>query len=779
MSQEFSAVGKRLVQMDTPIKATGTARYAGDIKLPGMLVGKVLRSPYPHAKIKRIDKSKAEKLPGVEAVIAWEDTPKILYASSFRDMPMSPSGSLQRADEYILADKARYVGDGIAAVAAVNEQVAEEALRLIGVEYEELSFVFHPREAIKPGAPKVHDYADNNIAVHVSYPLAQGDIEKGFQESDVIVEETFFVTKQVSAHLETQTCIASVDSTGKITCYTPCQLPFPFRRELAKIFNIPEGKINVVNPFVGGSFGARLSSYNEPVAIALAMKTRKPVKIEYTMEEDFTCVHTRTADEYTIKMGFKKDGTLHSMQIKVLTWAGAYLGRAQLAGGITLIWGMGHYRCPNRAGECDVVYCNTTPSAAMRGYGNAEIMWGVEQLMDMAAEKLGMDPLELRLKNIKKVGEPSNLGLPIESIYLEDCIKDGAERIGWKEKWGKKKEGLRRRGVGMANMTHCSGAYPLLIEHSGAIVKFNEDGSVNLIVNPASPGTHIWGALSQIAAEELGIYPEDVYIVTGETDKTLFDLGSHASRSTYVTGNAVLEAAREAKKQLLERASEMLEISPEELEVKNRWIYVKEVPEKKLSISQVVRSVMWNMTGECINIAGKSSFASKWTSPPAAAYFAEVEVDTETGEVKVLTFITAADCGTAINPMAVEGQCEGGIQQGIGYALSEDFVINNETGMLESDNFTTYKMPSSLDMPKTEIIIINKPDPKGPFGAKGVGEPAMVGIAPAIANAVYDAVGVRITDLPVTPEKVLKKLKAESSKDKDSSRLKATVLIFL
>ena len=763
MGQEFAVVGKRIVQKDTPIKATGAAKYGVDIKLSGMLVGKVLRSPYPHARIERIDKSKAEKITGVEAVISWEDTPKIIYASSFRDLPMAPSGSLQRADEYVLTDKARYIGDAVAAVAAVNERVAEEALQAIKVEYEELPFVINPRDAVKPGAPKLHDYADNNIAVRVSYPLAEGDVEKGFQESDVTVEDSFSVTKQSSAPLEPQVTIASVDPTGKVTCYSQNQLAFPLRRELAKIFNLPEGMINVVNPFVGGSFGARLSVFNEPIGVALAMKAGKPVKIEYSMEENFTCLHTRTGNEYTVKMGFKKDGTLHAMQIKIQTWVCAYLGRAQLAGGIMLFWGMGHYRCPNKAGECEVVYCNTTPSAAMRGYGNPEVMWGVEQVVDMAAEKLGIDPMELRLKNIKKVGEPSNMALPIESTYLEDCLKAGAESIGWQVKWGRKKEGLKRRGVGMATMTHCSGAYPLLIEHSGAMVKFNEDGSLNLIVNPGSPGTHIWGTLSQIAAEELGIYSEDIHIVTGETDKTLFDLGSHASRSTHVTGLAVLRAAREAKEQMLERAGKMLEVSPGELEVKDRRVYVKTAPDKGLSVSEVVRSAMWDLKGEAMNIAGKSSVASTWFSPPTAAYFTEVEVDTETGEVEVLKFITVVDCGTAINPMTVEGQCEGGIQQGLGYAMMEDFSINKETGVLESDNFTTYKMPSSLDMPETEIIIINKPDPKGPFGAKGVAEPGLVGIAPAIANAIYDAVGIRITDLPITPEKVLKALKEKQS----------------
>jgi xanthine dehydrogenase molybdenum-binding subunit len=765
MAEKFSVVGKRITQVDAAAKATGAARYTVDLKLPGMLIGRVLHSPYPHAKIKKIDKSKAEKLPGVEAVITIDDTPKILWARSFRDLPMAPSGSLQQSDEYILADKARYVGDPVAAVAAVDEKTADEALDLIEVEYEKLPFVLSPWEAMKPGAPVIHNFAPNNIVVRATPPpfLVKGDVEKGFAESDVVVEESFFVGKQVACQMEPQACVASVDANGRITCYSPCQLAHPFRRELGKMFNKPVGMINVISPFVGGSFGTRLSCHNEPICVALALKTNKPVKLEYTKEEDFTATDTRTPHYYTIKMGFKKDGTLHAFTIHTTSWSGGYLGRAQLAGGITLVWGLGHYRCPNTDGWCDVVYTNVPLGGAVRGYGNPEIMWGVEQTMDMAAEKLGIDPVELRLKNVKHAGEMANMGLPIESSYLDDCIKEGAKRIGWKEKREKREEGKIKRGVGMATMTHCSGAWPLLIEHSNAFIKFNEDGTISLTVNPGSPGTHIWGTLAQIAAEELGIRVEDVNIVTGSTDATMFDLGSHASRSTYVTGNAVLEAAQQAKAQLLERAAKMLDVSPDELEVKDRQVYSIKAPEKRISVADVCFNAIWNLKGESLNISGKSSWASHYNSVPTAAYFAEVEVDTETGEVKVIKFITVVDCGKAVNPMTVEGQCEGGIQQGIGYGLTEDYVINKDTGVVESDNFTTYKMPGTLDMPETEVIIIDKPDPKGPFGAKGVGEPAMVGIAPAIANAVYDAVGVRITDLPVTPEKVLTALKAKSA----------------
>lgn len=767
MNKEFSSVGKRITQVDVAAKATGEARYTPDLKLPGMLIGKVLHSPYPHANIKNIDISKALALPGVEAVITFEDTPKKAYARSYRDSPMNASGHLQHSDEYILNEKVRYVGDHIAAVAAVDEKTADLALDLIEVEYEILPFYIDPQEAMQPGTVPIHDWAPNNIPIVMdSAPpyLAQGDVEKGFAESDVVVEETFFASKQVGAHLETQACLANVDANGRITCYSPSQLPHLFRRELAKMFHTTVGKINVVTPFVGGSFGIRLSCQNEPICIALALKTRKPVKLVYTMEEDFTELDTRTPDYFTIKMGFKKDGTLHAYHIDTLTWSGGYLGRAQLAGGITLAWGLGHYRCPNTNGKVTIVYTNTTPTGAMRGFGNPEVSWAAEQVIDMGAEKLGLDPVEVRLKNTKKPGEISNTGLPIESTWEDECLIQGAEAIGWKEKFGKpKQEGKVRRGVGCACMHHCSGAHPLLLEHSGAIIKFNEDGSASLMVNPGSPGTHIWGALAQIAAEELGIYPEDFNIVAGTTDGSLFDLGSHASRSTYVTGGAVRQAARQAKGRLLARAAKTLEVSPDELDIKDRQIFVKSSPERKVSVADICFNGIFNFEGDCETVMGAASFESRWNSPPTAAFFAEVEVDMETYEVKVINLVNAQDCGTAINPMTVEGQCEGGIQQGVGYALTEHYSINRDTGKAETDNFTTYKMPGTLDMPKsTEIIIINKPDPKGPFGAKGVGEPAMVGVAPAIGNAIYDAVGVRITDLPITPEKIFAALKMKS-----------------
>jgi len=759
MSQKLSVVGKRIIQPDAAAKATGNAIYASDITIPGMLIGRVLRSPYPHAKIKRIDKSKAENLPGVEALITPEDTAQWKkFDRGLKDLPMIAGGYTVPADEGVLNERARHFGDAIAAVAAINEHIAEEALELIEVEYEELPFVIDPEEAMKPGATQISDFAGSNIGKHMSYAFPEGDVEKALGEADCVVEGTFTTTKQEHCTAESAAAVARIDISGRLIVWSQCQLAHLARREIAHIFNMPVRKVKLITPVIGGSFGQRGSLCAEPICIALALKTGKPVKLVYSREENFIALESRTGFKCNLKIGFKKDGTLTAIQVYMLGRLGGYMGCGPMASAIGMIFGLGHYRCPNRAGEADMVMTNTPVSGAFRGFGNPAIMWGIEQLVDEAAEKLNMDPLTIRLKNIKRAGEIANMGLCLESTYLEECIKRGAKAIGWREKWGKTKKGKTRRGVGVATMTHCSGAAPLYLDHSNAFVKLNEDGSADLVVHPAPVGQHIWGALSQIAAEELGIHAEDINIVTGDTDVTLFEYGSDASRSTYAVGNATLMAAHEAKEQILARAAEMLDVSSEALKISDRKISSRTDPKKSISVAEVCYDAIYNFKGECLNISGKCSWESKWNSPPAGAFFAEVEVNTDTGQVTVIRFVTAMDCGKAINPMAVEGQLEGGMQQGIGYGLTEDYVINKDTGVVETDNYDSYKMPGILDMPKTKVIIIDEPDPKGPFGAKGVGEPGMVGVAPAIANAIYDAIGVRIKDLPITPEKVLEVL---------------------
>ena len=759
MNEEFSVVGKRIRQPDGPAKATGEAKFVGDLRMPGMLIAKVLRSPHAHARVAAIDTSRAEALPGVAAVLTPDDLEDWSgFDRGMKDMPLVAGGYRIPPEEQVVNRVARHYGDAVAAVAAVNEHIAEEAHSLLEVEYEVLPFVLNAEEALRSGAPQVTEAAPGNIGKHLSYPYPEGDVDQALAEADLVVEGEFQTTKQDHCTQETAACLAYVDASGRLNVWSQCQLAHLARRELANIFNLPVHKVKIMTPFVGGSFGQRGALCAEPVAVALALKTNKPVKLVFSREDNFLGLESRTGfDNIHVRLGFKKDGTLTAIKTNMLGHLGGYMGCGPMASVIGMTLSMGHYRCPNRYGDADMVMTNIPVSGAMRGFGNDAMMFCIEQLVDEAAEKLGLDPIDIRLKNTKQPGETASMGLMLESSYLEDCMRAGAERFGWQElrSQPKETEGRIRRGCGMATMSHCTGAAPLYLEHSNAMVKFNEDGSVNLTVYPAPVGTHIWGALSQICAEELGIGVEDVSIVTGDTDITLFEYGSDASRSTYAIGGATLRAARKAKEQLLAHAAEMLEVPPDQLETRDRRVFSKADPNKSIDVGEVCYDAIYSFGGEATNFAGKQSFEPTWNSPTFGAYFAEVEVDTETGRVCVTRFVTAIDCGKAINPMAVEGQLEGGLQQGLGYALTENFLVNETTGKVETTNYDSYKVPGTLDMPHSEVIIVDKPDPKGPFGAKGVGEPGMVGIPPAIANAIYDAIGVRIHSLPMTPERIL------------------------
>ncbi len=762
--QEFSIVGKRLPRVDAVEKASGTAEFAGDIRLPRMRFGKVLRSPHAHAWVKMIDTSKAERLPGVVAVITPKDlVPNKAFIGSYAELPIVAYGASPKlADQFILTDKARFVGDPIVAVAAQSEDIALEALKLIDVEYEVLPAVFDAEEATKPEASRIHDAVEGNVAVHWISPLSKGDVDRGFSESDCVVESSFRTTKQIHCHIEPATAIAHFDATGRLNIWSQTQQPHPARRQLAYLFDLPVGQVKVISPFVGGSFGGRNGLNPELVAAALAKKAGQPVKVEYTTDENFHAVNSRSSFTYTAKLGFKKDGTLVAIAVRAFVNSGAYLCRTTTAASVFMGNCLeGPYRCPSKIGEAFLVYTNLTPSGSCRGMGNPEAMWGIEQLIDIAAEKLGMDPIELRLKNLKNVGEPAYMGLPIESTALAECIRRGAARTGWQEKKARRDTGTKRRGIGLGIMMHNCGAHPILVAHSGTYIKLNEDGSVNLIAHPEEAGTGIWGAVAQMAAEEIGIRVEDVHVVHGDTDTTTFDIGSVASGKAYIFGNAVKIAAREVKRQLLELAADTIEISPGDLEAKDGTIYVKELPERGVSVAQVAHDAIYNLKMKGVDIVGTGTYQATAASIPGQAVFAEVEVDVETGKVDLLQLVVGNDSGIMINPMTVEGQIEGGAAMGIGYVLFEDPILDEETGKLLNDSFETYRIPSSLEIPPIEIVPVEEPDPIGPFGNKGVGESASVAIAPAIANALYNAVGIRITELPITPDKILSALEAK------------------
>lgn len=755
MIGDLSVVGKRVPRWAAHEKSTGTARFLADIKLPGMLVGRLLFSPHAHAKILNIDTSKAEKVPGVEAVITWDDVPKKLYNPNKQDM-INLHPELELKDTYVLSEKARFVGDRIAAVAAVDSATAQRALSLIDVTYEVLPAVFDPKEAMIPGAPKIHDFADNNVSLHLDFPVAWGNVEQGFRDADIVLEETFRSARNHICQIEPCTCIVDIGTDGSLIIWSPSQHVFLHRRKIAEIFDIPEGMIKWITPHVGGGFGKYGSLSLEPVCVALAKKAGRPVKLELTREEDLIATETRQRFITTGKIGIKNDGTITALQEKIIVDGGAYFTHNSSTTNVNMGSFLGLYRCPNVAAEADCVYSNLNPTGGVRGYGNHEGTCVLEQLVDKAAHEIGMDPLELRLKNIKKTGDPGCTGLPMETCTFEELIKLGAERIEWKKKKAPKgANGKKRHGIGIGIMMDVSGAQPFNTQHRNALIKLNADGSVNLIISAADIGQNLIGTLAQIAAETLCLNYEDIHIVTGNTDSTLYDTGQHASGGVYQIGHAVIRAAEEVRTQLLERAAKRLEVSIDDLAIKDKRIYVKSNPEKNLSVGEVAKGAIYNTQNEHLNISGKGSFSPKDNPPPFAAVFTEVEVDIETGEVKVLKILYVADPGRAINPTTVEGQIEGGIAQSLGYVLSEDYVVNNKSGALESDNFNTYKIPSVLDMPETEVLLYEKPVPSGPFGAKGVGQGVMVAITPSIANAIFDAVGVLITDMPATPEKII------------------------
>jgi xanthine dehydrogenase molybdenum-binding subunit len=755
VKNELSLVGKRLPRWGAEDMATGAARYSADIKVPGMLIGKALTSPHAHARIVRIDKSKAEKLPGVEAVITYEDVTHKPYAPGRHNL-IHVRRQDEREDTYVISEKARFVGDRVAAVAAVDAATAEKALALIEVEYEVLPALLDPAEAMKPGAPRIHDYAENNVGLHIDFLGARGDVEAGFREADVVIEDTFHTSKQQTSQLEPWACAASFAPDGRLTIWSPNQSPFLVRTKIAQLFDIPEGMINWVSPHAGGSFGKFGAVVAEPICIALAKKTGKPVKMEFSREEDMFGTEARQTFVATAKLGVKKDGTITALQERVISDGGAYFSRSHTTTRHHIASFTGLYNCANVAAEADCVYTNLHPTGGVRGYGKSEAVCILEQLIDRAAKEIGMDPIQLRLKNIKRMGDLDDKGDPMETCPLEELVKIGAEKIGWAEKRAlPKQKGTKRYGLGMGIMMDMTGTPGSTLQHRNAFVKFNADGSVNVMVNAYDPGTNLPGVCAQLAAEVLGLRYEDIHVVTGDTDSTMFDCGVGGSAGVYQTGQAVMNAANEAKKQLLERAGKILELNPDELEVKDRRIYLKSDPQKGISVGEVARQATYNFERDHLNISGKGSFTATVSPPPMAAVFAEVEVDVETAEVDLLKILFVNDAGTVINPNTVEGQVEGGIAQSIGYALTEDFIVNKRTGALQSDNFTTYKLPSTLDMPETEVVHYVEPVPSGPFGAKAVGHGSMTAVSPAIANAIYDAVGVFITDMPATPEKIL------------------------
>ncbi|MCS7216235.1 MAG: molybdopterin-dependent oxidoreductase [Candidatus Bipolaricaulota bacterium] len=764
-----AVVGQNVPKVDGIPLATGQPKFTLDLDFPGALVGKILYSPHAHAEILAIDTSEAERVPGVACILHYGNVPRVPYTTAGQGWP-EPSPY----DTVLFDRKVRYVGDRVAAVAAETEEAALEALQKIRVEYRILPAVFTIDEALAPGAPIIHDEPDaqgiydpqRNIAAAVDIPI--GDLARGFAESDVIVEETCEIPYSQHCALEPHCVLAYFDEDGRLVLRTSTQVPFHVRRIVSRVLGIPLSRIRVVKPRIGGGFGSKQEVILEPVAAALALRTGRPVRMALTREEVLVSTRTRHPYRVRVKLGAKRDGTLHALEMEALGNTGAYGAHAG-----TVLYNVGSKSLPlyNKARHLrfhgKAVYTNLPVAGAYRGYGATQAFFALEVAMDELAEKLGMDPLELRLKNHIREGESSPIfeklgegregkAQIIRSCKLAEALRIGAERIGWYEKRrNPRREGPWAYGVGLACAMQGSGITG--IDMAAATLLMNEDGSFRLLVGATDLGTGSDTVLAQIAAEALGVPVEKVLVYSSDTDFTPFDTGAYASSTTYVSGNAVLRAAEEVKRQILEVAAEMLE-EPVEGLVLERERVVSRRTGRSVSLAEVGHRATYVANQR--QIGATASFACPESPPPFAAFFCEVAVDTETGVVRVERFVVVADCGQPIHPKLAEGQLEGAVVQGIGHALYEELLFS-ERGSCVNRSFFDYRIPTALDVPEIEAILVPSEEPTGPFGAKSIAEVGINGPLPAISNAIYHAVGVRLTRAPFTPERVLAALKAK------------------
>ena len=760
--REHAFVGKSPLRVDATEKVTGRAVYIDDMKLSGMLYGKVLRSKYDHARILSIDTSRAEKLPGVKGVVTGADIP-FLHGESMMDEP------------FLAREKVRYSGEGVAAVAAVDEETAERALSLIKVDYEELPVLFDPVEAAKPGAPLIHDPADKyphassvnpvkgtNICNH--FELRKGDVEKGFSESDFIFEDTFTTQMVQHSSIEPHGAIGLIDDESNITVWANNDSPYRARKEIASAFKIPLTKVRIIGaPYIGGNFGGKGGLKAEACAIALAWKVRnRPIKVMYSREEEFCSSLVRHPSVVKMKTGVKKDGTILAREVKLYWATGAYAEKGPTVSRFGSVSAAGPYRIPNVSIEGFCVYTNRQIAGAMRGYGGPQGCWAYESQMDIIADKLGLDPLALRLRHVYEDGDFHTNGQQLSSEGLKDCLKAVAEKM----EWGKKPLG-KNQGKGIACMERAVKT-PF---GSAAFVKVNEDGSVDVLSSTTEVGQGSSTVLCQIAADELGIPMAWVRKAVPDTSLTPFDASTTSSRSTFHMGNAVKMAAADAREQILKLAAEYLEAKPEDVEIREGNIYLRWAPEKKISISQVLAEHY----GSSGTVLGRGFYFPQSEGPVEyfslnmifwllGAHGVEVEVDRQTGQVKILKLYAAHDVGKAIHPQNCVGQIQGGISMGLGYALLEEILFKG--GLTLNPSFLNYKIPSALDMPEMVPLVVEYNHPEGPYGAKGMGETNNVPTPPAIANAIYNAVGVRIKNLPITPDKVLEALKRKKEEQK-------------
>jgi xanthine dehydrogenase molybdenum-binding subunit len=750
-----STIGKSFPKIDAPERVTGKAIYIQDLKLPRMLHAAILRADRVHAKILGIDTSAAEKLPGVRAIITAKDIDNVPFGHG-------------KDNTALKGDRVRCIRDEIAAVAAESEPIARRACSLIKVEYEDLPAVCSPDEALTPDAPTIHEGKEGNIAF--KYHYAHGDIEEGEKESDAIVEQSYQLPFIAHCCLGTSGIVASFDTRGYLTLYSVTQVPYLYRREMAAITGVPAEKIRVIQATIGGGFGSKLDHYPyEPIAVHLARKTGRPVKLVFDRKEEFVASPTRQPTTITVRAGAKRDGTFTFRDISFTHDNGGYTSWGATTPFVMMQCFSSLYRVPHVRMTGRAVYTNNPYSGAFRGYGNPQATFAVESAIDLLAEKLKIDPLELRLKNAQEAGETTGQGMVLKTCGLKECLTRATDAAGWKEKRGRVESGKPhiRRGIGMASMIHVGGGAKIyLSDGCGSILKIDDFANATLISGSSEIGQGSETVLAQIVAQELGIALERIKVINNDTDIAPWDVGVHASRTAFIAGNSARLAAGKARTKLLAAAAEQLDADANELDLRGGKVVRARDGEVLRDLGKVIRAMHFGKRGEVVvtehyyeppSVMQDREFKGDVSPTYAfATHVAEVEVDMETGVVKVVKLTAAHDVGRVINPLGAEGQIEGGVVQGLGYALSEELKI--ERGKVTNPSFREYMLMTAPEIPPVEVIFVETDDPEGPYGAKGLAESPIICTAPAVANAVRHATGGAMTRLPLSPERVYMEL---------------------
>ncbi|OGK12755.1 MAG: hypothetical protein A2W80_18310 [Candidatus Riflebacteria bacterium GWC2_50_8] len=781
---KFNQVNHSLTKIDAMGLVCGQQKYVADIDLPDMLHVKVLGSIYAHAEIKSIDTSAALKVPGVVAIYTWKDVPRVPRTTAGQGFP-EPSPY----DTYLLDSKVRFVGDRVAIVAAESAEAADEACHKIKVDYKVLKPVLDCEKAMDKDAPVIHDEKDCRVPIPIFYDpkhnhcshvqTAVGDVENGYKTADYVLERKYYPHYAQHCPIEPHICIAYLDEYDRLVLRTSTQVPFHSRRITAQTLGVPVKKIRVIKPRIGGGFGTKQEVLLEDVCGLVTLRTRRPCVWALTRAEEFMSARTRHPMVVIIKSGVKNDGSITAISMRVLSNTGAYGSHA-----LTVLSNCGSkvlplYRADNIEFIGDTVYTNLPVGGAYRGYGATQAAYAMECQMDEMAEAIGMDPIKFRQKNHIKEGESSpifkalgegreGVDMSIGSCGLEKCISEGMKRIDWAKKYGKPGTGTKRRGVGMCCLMQGSSIPE--IDMGAVFIKMNDDGSFNMLLGATDLGTGSDTVLAQIAAETLGCQLTDMLVYSSDTDMTPFDVGAYASSTTYLTGGAVINCAKKVREQIEAVAASMMGEKMTDITIDNGVCYGKG-RKNKVTFGQVCRYALYEHKQFQIGAIG--SHISHASPPPFSAHFAEVEVDTETGEVKLLKYVAGVDCGTAINPALADGQTQGAVMNSICFALTEEYIFD-ENGRMLNPNFGNYKIWGTRDLPEIETFLVPTYEKTGPYGAKSVSEISINGALPAIGNAIKNAVGVRLTHPPYNAEKVLKAIKELKAGTKDTS-VKAVV----